>query len=213
MNHTHTPLFLTENQQKYYREIQNFIEKNSRPPSLKELSLILGVSIPAAHKAVKMLTLKGYLSKAHNSPRSLVLKDTKSPHNLTVSLPIMGIVSAGYGISLFEEYEPNSIEVPRSMLRGNNIHYALRVSGSSMEDAGILNNDIIIIEQSSAAENGDTVIAAIKSEYEEKATIKKIRKHGNLIDLIPQNQAYETKTYPASQIEIRGKYLGLIRLT
>ena len=123
----------------------------------------------------------------------------------------MGTISAGEGITIFEEPDPELTNVPSTMTSPGFNHYCLRVSGFSMNEDGILDGDTIVVRQQSTAENGDVVMAVIKKDPEEKATLKEYYRHGNNIELRPKNQQLQSKFYDPSQIEVRGKFRGLIR--
>lgn len=89
-------------------------------------------------------------------------------------------------------------------------HYLLRVRGTSMIDAGINDGDLAIIRATSTAKNGDIVVAIVEGQ---DATLKTLRKAGSRIQLIPANESLNPMEYPASQVEIRGVCVGLVRTT
>ena len=122
-------------------------------------------------------------------------------------LPIMGRIAAGQPIEAIQD-GARSIGVPDSMIGETGRHYALEVKGDSMIEAGINDGDIVIIRETSQAENGDIVVAMVEG-YE--TTLKRFRRKGSSIALEPANPAYETRVLREDQVEIQGKLAGLIR--
>ncbi len=123
-----------------------------------------------------------------------------------MELPLYGKIAAGTPIAALRDTS-NRFEVPGAMLgRGN--HYALEIEGDSMVNAGILDGDIAIIQESETAENGSIVVALIDDE---EATLKRLRRRGNSVALEPANEAYETRIFPPDRVKIQGRLVGLIR--
>ncbi len=124
-----------------------------------------------------------------------------------IELPVMGRIAAGVPISAISE-PSHSVAVPGQMLRGQGEHYALEVKGDSMIDAGINDGDVVVIQETNNADNGDIVVAVVE-DYE--ATLKRYRRQGDRIALEAANPAYETRVFPAGQVKVQGKLVGLIR--
>lgn len=123
-----------------------------------------------------------------------------------MELPLYGKIAAGTPIAALRDAS-NRFEVPAAMLgRGN--HYALEIEGDSMVNAGILDGDIAIIQESETAENGSIVVALIDDE---EATLKRLRRRGNSVALEAANEAYETRIFPPDRVKIQGRLVGLIR--
>jgi repressor LexA len=91
---------------------------------------------------------------------------------------------------------------------GSGEHYALEVRGDSMQDAGILDGDMALIQRNESADTGDIVVALID---EEEATLKRFRRRGASIALEPANDAYEVRILPPNRVRIQGKLIGLYR--
>ncbi|MFT6453082.1 MAG: repressor LexA, partial [Halocynthiibacter sp.] len=100
------------------------------------------------------------------------------------------------------------VTVPGGMIAGQGEHYALEVKGDSMIDAGINDGDVVVIRETSAAENGDIVVAMVDG-YE--TTLKRFRRNGTAIALEAANPAYETRVFRDDQVKVQGKLVGLIR--
>ncbi|SLN65722.1 LexA repressor [Aquimixticola soesokkakensis] len=124
-----------------------------------------------------------------------------------VSLPIMGKIAAGVPIEAISDGALN-VAVPGSMLSGRGNHYALEVKGESMIEAGINDGDIVVIRETSQANNGEIIVAMVEG-YE--TTLKRFRRNGDMIALEAANPAFETRVFREDQVEIQGRLVGLIR--
>ncbi|MDE4131655.1 transcriptional repressor LexA [Phaeobacter sp. QD34_3] len=125
-----------------------------------------------------------------------------------MELPVMGRIAAGVPIEAISQIS-NRVSVPSSMLSANGAHYALEVRGDSMIEAGINDGDIVVIRESDTADDGDIVVALVEGH---EATLKKIyRRHNNTVELEAANPAYKTRCYPADQVKVQGRLVGLIR--
>lgn len=174
---------------------------NGFSPSLEEVGNKFGLVISTVHQHIKALESKGYLIKEENQPRGLSLFKQTSD---SAEIPLLGVIAAGTPIEPIEN--PEQVNVPKNLISRPGDYYALKVKGDSMIDDGILDNDIVVIKSQSTANSGDTVVAVT----ENGATLKIFRKNNNNIYLEPRNKRL-SNIYP-SQIEIRGKLVGLLRI-
>jgi len=182
--------------------IVEYTAKNGYAPSLEEIGQKLSLAISTVHQHVSALKTKGYLKKEDNQPRGMsVLEKTAD----ATEIPLLGIIAAGSPIEPIENPEP--IKVPRALVAKHGNFYALKVQGDSMIDDGIWDGDIVVVKHQQTADNGDTVVAIT----ENGATLKKYRNQNGKIYLEPRNTRLEN-IYPKS-LEIRGKFIGLIRKT
>lgn len=124
----------------------------------------------------------------------------------SVEVPVMGRIAAGVPVSAIQNLSHNINVAPEMLAAGN--HFALEVRGDSMIDAGILDGDIVLIQQTQSAENGDIVVALIDRE---EATLKRLRKKGNSVALEAANPSYETRIFGPDRVEIQGRLVALIR--
>ncbi|HBM61264.1 MAG TPA: transcriptional repressor LexA [Citreicella sp.] len=124
-----------------------------------------------------------------------------------MELPLLGRIAAGVPIESISEIPPQ-VAVPGSMLASNAHHYALEVKGDSMIEAGINDGDVVIIRETTSAENGDIVVAQVEG-YE--ATLKRFRRRGDRIVLEAANPAYEPRVLPMGSVRVQGRLVGLIR--
>ena len=201
---------LTKKQAKVLNFLKKFYEKHGYAPSLNEIAQNFDISIPTAQGYLQALMLKGAISRHQNKPRSIVFK-TEKPKNMTVSIPLLGVISAGEGIIINEELEPELVEAPATMTISGFNHYALKVSGFSMTGDGIMDGDTIVVRQQAVANPGDTVVAILKGDFEEKATLKRFYPKEDIIELQPRNPLMKSLKVKPEELEIRGKFCGLIR--
>lgn len=123
-----------------------------------------------------------------------------------VAIPVMGRIAAGTPISAIQA-RSHTITLPPDMLAGGE-HFALEVRGDSMIEAGIFENDTVVIRKQDTAETGDIVVALIDDE---EATLKRLRKRGASIALEAANPAYETRIFGPDRVRIQGKLVNLLR--
>ena len=195
---------LTGLEEKILQCITSYIGKNRRSPTLNEIGKLLQIkSKGTIHRYVKSLIDKGYLQRSGRNWRGLHLAGKKN-RRLTI-LPLAGRIAAGKPIeAISEQYEINFSE----MLLGPG-RYVLEVQGDSMIDAGILDGDLVIVRETQSADNGDIVIALIDNS---EATLKRLRKKGKQVELIPDNQSMKPILYSADRINIQGVVVGQARI-
>ncbi len=128
------------------------------------------------------------------------------PEEETVGLPFYGKIAAGTPIEALRD-NTRSFEVPPSLL-GRGDHYALEIEGDSMIDAGILDGDVVVIQRTDTAENGEIVVALVDGA---EATLKRLRRRGASIALEPANPAHETRIFGPDQVRVQGRLIGLVR--
>lgn len=124
----------------------------------------------------------------------------------SVCVPMVGRIAAGVPIEALQN-RGTEIPVPAAMIGGGS-HYALEVVGDSMINAGILDGDTVIIQQTDTANTGEIVVALVGGT---EATLKRLRRRGDSIALEAANPAYETRLYGADQVKVQGRLVGLIR--
>jgi repressor LexA len=123
-----------------------------------------------------------------------------------VNVPLVGHIAAGTPIEALQN-KMGDVPVPGGMI-GRGDHYALEVRGDSMINAGILDGDTVIIQESDSANTGEIVVALVDNQ---EATLKRLRRRGDSIALEAANPAYETRLYGADRVRVQGKLVGLIR--
>ncbi|TSC87299.1 MAG: repressor LexA [Microgenomates group bacterium Gr01-1014_16] len=189
---------ITPKQKIVFEFIKSFSKKNGFAPSLQEIADYLNKSLSTAQHFVAELHKKGYLQKSENVARSIsTLGDTFK------QIFKLGYIAAGNPIEPIENPEP--IDVPTSFLEKPGNYYALEVKGNSMIEDNILDGDTVVIRHTQIAEDGDRIVAIT----EDGATLKVFRNKNGKTYLEPRNNNLSA-IYP-KQLEIRGKYCGLIR--
>ena len=181
--------------------IRKFTEENGYTPSVREIAKECGIkSTATVHSYLAKLQDKGYLTKATNKKRSVTFSKSSG-----VSIPLIGTVTAGQPIFAYENYE-DYYTFPIGEFKGEDL-FMLRVEGTSMIDAGIMNGDKIIVRRQNTAENGEIVVAMV----EDSATVKRFyRKKGQII-LHPENESLSDMIFNDGEVSILGKVVGLMR--
>jgi repressor LexA len=141
-----------------------------------------------------------------SSPGLQTREETVNLKSDITSIPFYGKIAAGLPIEALSD-QSETLSVPNSLIGPGN-HYALRVEGDSMIDAGIFDGDIAIIQYTETSDNGSIVVALIDDN---ESTLKRIRKKGQSIALEPANKAYKTRIFGLDQISIQGKLKAIIR--
>jgi repressor LexA len=194
---------LTQLEQKILNFITAYIAQNSCGPTLKEIGENLSIrSKGTVHRYVESLRKKKYLRRTGHGWRDIQLT-RKNKHSLTI-LPMKGQIAGGKTI----EKLPDMDEINFSELLLGPERFVLKVKGNSMVGAGILSGDFIIVHKSETAKNGDIVVALIDNE---EITLKRLRKHGDRIELVPDNPSLTSMIYPTSRVHIQGVVVGQVR--
>lgn len=181
--------------------IRKFSEENGYTPSVREICKECGIkSTATAHSYIEKLQDRGYLNKATNKKRSVTIGKSSG-----VSIPLIGTVTAGQPIFAYENYE-DYYTFPSGEFRGEDL-FMLRVQGTSMIDAGIMNGDKIIVRRQKTAENGEIVVALV----EDSATVKRFYRREGKIVLHPENEALSDMIFEDGEVSILGKVVGLMR--
>ncbi len=208
---------LTQKQKDLLLLIDKKIKSTGVPPSYDEMKDALGLASKSGiHRLITALEERGFIRRLPNKARALeVLKlpteansvPTPAPvaANDEYEVPFVGKIAAGNPIAAIED-SYNMISVPPNMMGPD--HFALEIEGESMIEAGILDGDIVIVKKANTARNNQIVVALVDQE---EATLKRIYKHGQSIDLIPENKDFETKTFGPDRVEVQGILVGLVR--
>ena len=207
---------LTSRQREILAFIQSYVKEKSYPPSVREIGKALGLSSSSTvHVHLSNLEKKGFIRKDPTKPRTIELLGEKKS-SLTdskadklddvsiVKIPLIGQVAAGSPL-LAEENIEEFFPVPASMVRGDTI-FILRIQGDSMQDAGILHNDLVIIKQQNTARTGDIVVALLGDE----ATVKRLIIKDDHVVLKPENDLFPPII--SREVQILGKVTGLFRM-
>ncbi|MGB1464709.1 MAG: transcriptional repressor LexA, partial [Parvibaculales bacterium] len=161
-------------------------------------------------RALEVVKLPDTMASSMSAPTRHAPSAANAPQaandDNAVTVSIMGRIAAGTPIEALQE-EVNQISVPIEMMRSGD-HYALEVRGDSMIDAGIFDGDTAIIQSGATADNGEIVVALVEGH---EATLKRLRRKGEMIALEAANPAYETRIFRADQVRVQGRLVGLMR--
>ena len=209
---------LTARQQQILELIQSAIANTGSPPTRAEIAAALGFkSANAAEEHLQALARKGAIELVSGTSRGIRLKGgnqrsyqessfSASPSGF--SLPLVGRVAAGSPI-LAQEHVDQTYFVESSLFQ-RKPDYLLRVRGMSMRDAGIMDGDLLAVQSTRDAKNGQIVVARLG----EDVTVKRFRKTASHIELLAENPDFKTIVVePGEPFEIEGLAVGLIRNT
>ena len=196
---------LTKRQKEILDYIEQSIGENGYAPTLEEIGERFELrSMATVHKHLSNLETKGLIRRKWNHSRAIEVTDDRRKA-AAVSVPLLGRVAAGRPIEAIESTD--TFEVPASLLRKRD-SYALRVTGDSMIDEGILDGDIILVEERPDPNAGELVVALVDGE----ATVKRFHRERNgSVRLQPSNANYKPIMVEEGDLKIRGAVVGLIR--
>jgi repressor LexA len=199
---------LTSTQEKVLSFLKSYLREEGFPPTLREIASRFGLKGPKSpQKTLKVLEKKGYLRRIPGGSRAIEILGVPSSRGQTLSVPIVGRVTAGEPILAIENIE-GYINFDRSLVSSEDV-FLLRVHGDSMIDAHIQDGDFALVKPQQNAENGEIVVALIEDE----ATIKRIFKKRDLIRLEPANPRMEPLVVKKGEkkVTIVGKVIGIFR--
>ncbi len=196
----------TDREQEILQYIAETIDKKGYSPSVRDIKTALNIkSTSTVHMYLQRLTEKDLLSKEDGKSRTLRIGSAYAPPVFGMRIPILGRVTAGQPILAFENYDGYVLFPQERGKADPDSLFALRVSGTSMIDAGILDGDLVIVEKQSSAENGDIVVALIEDE----ATVKTFYKENGHFRLQPENTTMEPII--VDEVEILGRVITSVR--
>jgi len=179
-------------------KILDFFRFERRMPSYSEMAGMFGFkSKNAVFRLVGRLIQEGYLNKD--------AKGRLSPQPSRIGLPLLGYVQAGFP-SPAEEELVDTLSIDDYLIQKPNSSFLLKVSGDSMIDAGIHQDDIAIIERGTPPKSGDIVLAEVDREW----TLKYLKKSEKKVSLIAANKKYPP-IYPTEELKIAGVVRGVVR--
>ncbi|PCJ99734.1 MAG: repressor LexA [Zetaproteobacteria bacterium] len=224
---------LTKKQKDLLLYIHEKMSKDDIPPSFEEMKNALGLkSKSGIHRLISALVERGYIERLPHRARALQIKrlpdgfmnkknsnvithtiaagstnnPSSSEHATLDEVPIYGRIAAGTPIEAIRD-EGEILQLPQGLI-GRGDHYALKIDGDSMINAGIHDQDTVIIQRCDTAENG-TIVVALIDDLE--VTLKRLRRAGNKIVLEPENDAYEPRILEPERVKIQGRLVSLMR--
>lgn len=207
---------LREREQKILDFMKAEKAKNGYPPTVREICAALGIkSTSTVHKDIESLVKEGYLIKDPSKPRALNIIDNDKPGDVmggveradVVDIPVVGNIAAGVPI-LAEQNIEDSFPLPARYISRGVDNFMLVVRGDSMIEAGILDGDYILVQQTNTASNGEIVVAMIDG-FESEATVKTFYREDGHIRLQPENS--EMSPIIVNEVQILGKVKGVFR--
>lgn len=201
---------ITEKQQAVLKYIESYQLKYGKSPTLREMREHFGVSSDnSILKHLKALEEKGHLKK-DDTPRGIALLSSVKARLEAASnvsrIPLLGTIPAG-GPVLSEEHALDYFEVGNDLLKKPQGSFALRVSGLSMINAGILEGDFVIANRDMSPRDGDVVVALVDG----KNTVKRYRKKDGRVWLEAENPDYKD-IHPDEYLEVQGVVTAVIRM-
>ena len=201
---------LTPKQQRVYDFIQEFTSRHGYPPSVREIADGTGLKSPSTvHFHLKALERAGAIAKSAGKTRAIttvgaadagpVMEEERGQSD---RVPVVGSVAAGSPI-LAEECVEDYLTFDTGGLAGE--HFALRVRGESMLEAGILPGDLVVVHRQQTVRSGDIVVAI----FEDEATVKTFRRLDGHVWLMPENKDYEP--IDGEGCSILGKVVAVVR--
>lgn len=198
---------ITDKQREILEYIKDTILSKGYPPAVREICEAVHLkSTSSVHSHLETLEKNGYIRRDPTKPRTIEILDDDFAltRREMVQVPVIGTVAAGIPI-LAEENIEDYMPIPVEMLPNKEV-FMLKVKGESMIEAGIFNNDKVIVAKQETAKNGDMVVALV----EDSATVKTFYKEDGHIRLQPENVSMDPIIL--DDVQILGKVIGLFRM-
>ena len=195
---------MTRLEEKILAFISRYMAEQGVSPTLAEIGEAVSVrSRGTVHRYLTSLISQGYLSKRGRSWRSISLTK-RHARSLTV-LPLLGQIEAGKPISPIANKTQMNFSAE---LLGPN-RFVLKVVGDTMIEAGIRDGDMVIVHKTTEVKDGAIVVALIDDG---EVTLRRLRSHGDRIELVPDNQKLVSLIYPTERVHIQGQVVGQFRI-
>jgi repressor LexA len=198
------------------KEVLDFIAawqvENGFSPSYEEIAHGLSLaSIATVHKHISALQTKNYLHRSHNQSRSVevnqkyLLEQRRNKAQQSMEVPLWGTIAAGMPVQPYADKSSVSF----GDFVGHKDTFALKVRGDSMIEDHICENDMILVENTHEVRDGDIVVALVSGT---DTTLKRFyREPGNVVRLQPANASMNAIRVPASEVQIQGRLLAVLR--
>ena len=207
---------LSPKQERIFNFIRDFINEHDYPPSIRQIQD--GCSISSTSVVdynLRILEKRAYIRRDREVSRAIEITHGGSRRQRSVPVPIIGTIAAGQPIPVptedsWQSHDPDdSIDISQEMVGNRDNVYALRVKGNSMIDALVNDGDVVLMQTTQSANDGDMVAAWLKREQE--ATLKKIFFEGDRVRLQPANETMEPIYTEADNVEVQGTVIGVRR--
>ena len=204
---------LTEKQKAILDYIDDFQDREGMAPTVYEIADNFGIKASTVFVHLKALQRKEQLSRTSKARSIALRRRPQQPvgahMSVMLSIPLLGRINAGMPADSPALAE-GSVMVAGKLAEIGQKHklFALRISGESMRDMGILDGDIVIIQADCEVKAGDVVAALVNNE----TTVKSYYlRRGGMVELHPANEEFSVQCYPAAEVEIQGKVIALQR--
>lgn len=195
---------LKNKEQIVYDFIEETINETGYPPTVRDIVRATGIkSTSTVFYAIESLKNKGYLVHENNKSRAIKPRYNDVPDSVRV--PIIGRVTAGVPIVAIENREGYIDYTPQSPFLNKKDLFALKVHGTSMIDAGILDGDVVIVKKKQDAQDGDIIVALIEDE----ATVKTFYREKDGFRLQPENKTMEP--IYTKELQVLGHVIASVR--
>jgi len=197
---------LTKRQREIFDFISRYLSRHGYPPTVREIGKAVGLhSSSTVHAHLSKLESLGVLKRDPTKPRAIEVLVERAKRVVRPSgLPLVGQVAAGEPV-LAEENIEEYLQVP-DVIGGEAGDYVLRVRGDSMVDAGILEDDFVVVRPAEKARNGEIVVALVADD---EATVKRFFREKDQVRLQPENKSM--KPIRTKDATILGRVVGVFR--
>jgi repressor LexA len=197
---------VTARQQRILDYIQRTVTERGYPPTVREIGEAVGLtSSSSVHAQLANLQRQGLVRRDPSKPRAMELSGSVRKSGVTV--PLLGKISAGAPI-LAQENVEDYLVLPTGYA-GEDDHFALRVGGDSMIQAGIFDGDVVVVRRQDHADEGDIVAALLSGPAEEEATVKRFHRDDGRVMLVPENPTM--KPFEMTDGRVLGKVVAVLR--
>jgi repressor LexA len=198
---------LTKRQQEIFDFIKRYSAMNGYPPTVRDIGKAVGLaSSSTVHAHLANLERIGLLRRDPTKPRAIELLDRAAAGMrgfVKPGLPLVGQVAAGQPV-VAEEHIEEYIQTPE-FAGGEDGEFLLRVRGDSMIEAGILEDDLVVVRSQETASDGEIVVALVGDE----ATVKRFFQEADHVRLQPENPTMEP--IRSKEVRVLGRVVGLMR--
>jgi repressor LexA len=204
---------LSHRQQRIRQFIERFMADRGYPPTIRDIQSGCGISSTSVvDYNLNILEREGYLRRHPEISRGIEVTGLSGA--AVVPVPLLGLIAAGEPIPVpsadtWNATAIDNIEVPAQLTGGYKEVYALRVKGNSMIDALINDGDIVLMQHTSAVENGE--MAAVWLRAEKEVTLKKVYPEPGRIRLQPANSTMQLLYTDTDNAEVQGRVISVIR--
>jgi len=194
----------TERQKEVLGFIAAYINIHTYPPTIREIADFFSISIKGASDHLTALRKKGLLKQGDKKSRTIELIGGGDEGDFK-EIPILGTVAAGRPILAHENMD-GSIKMHRTLLRNTAKYFALKVKGDSMEEAGIMDGDMAVIEYQNTVRNGEIAVVML----DDAVTLKTFYKESARIRLQPENSKY-SPIFCSRDVHVLGRLAHIFR--